>query len=601
MSRVMSRVLSAACAAVACAGLAQGAWAQSADGKAVVRTVELKGAIAERPSPFGWLFEEDNEPTLRTIVDALHKAGEEDQTSAVVIRLKDAELNASQVEEIGSAMKALREAGKKVCVYAEAYGPTELMLGSYADEVIAQDGGPVMLPGIHMEEMFLADTLAWIGIKADMVQVGDYKGASEQMARSAPSPQWDQNISALLDSMYGNMRSKLKEGRGLSDQELDKAMSELWLADAADAKAAGVVDTVIDLPGLESHLQQYLDAPISWGSPLLGHKHGTSLDASNPFALFSKLAAEPDTTPDGPTIAVLHIDGAIVDGESGSGGLLSGGESVGSRTIRNALEDIRDQDMVKGVVVRINSPGGSATASEVIWQGLRRVAERKPVWVSVGSMAASGGYYCAVGGDRIFVDPSSIVGSIGVVGGRMALDGVYEKLKINVVSRSRGPRADMFRTTGAWTPEELAIVRSKMTSTYDLFTRRVSAGRPGIDLSKVAEGRLFTGDRAVELKMADKIGGLRDAIGALAAELNLDEYEVQDYPAPKPLNELVSDMLGGFIQAPRTGRAVSPVIEAARAMIGERAWSQLEAPMEAFMQMRDEPVLLVSPKALIFR
>ncbi len=607
MNRVFARVLSAAgmlavSAAWGSVCSASGP-AKTDDGKAMVRLLELEGPLLEKPSPFGWIMSDDHEPTLRTIVTAMHEAAKDDDVSAIVIRLKDAELETAQVEELGAAIKAFRASGKKVCVFGESYGAADLMLGSYADDVIVQSGGPVALPGIHMEEMFLADTLAWVGIKADMVQVGDYKGASEQMARNGPSPQWEQNISGLLDSLYGNMRAKLKDGRSLSDAQLDEAMSTLWMADAQAAKKSGLVDSVIDLPGLESHLEGLLKSPITWGPSLGEHKHKDMMSQGGPLAMLSKLSAAPQTEPTGPTIAVLHIDGAIVDGESTTGGIMGGSGNVGSRTIRNALEDIRDQKQVKGVVVRINSPGGSATASEVIWQGLRRVAQTKPVWVSVGSMAASGGYYCAVAGDKIYVDPSSIVGSIGVVGGRMALDGAYEKLKVKVVSRSRGPRGDMFRTTGPWTPAELALVRGKMTETYELFTGRVSAGRKGIDLSKTAEGRLFTGSNAVDLKMADAVGGLDDAIGDMAKKLGLSDYEVMDYPGAKGIGELVSNMLGGFIQAPGLPRSqmAGDFSAAARAVLGERAWRQLTGPVEALVQMRDEPVLLTMPRALIFR
>jgi protease IV len=300
---------------------------------------------------------------------------------------------------------------------------------------------------------------------------------------------------------------------------------------------------------------------------------------------------------------VLHIDGAIIDGDSSSGGLFGGEASVGSRTIRNALEDIASQGNIKGVVVRIDSPGGSATASEVIWQGIRRVAATKPVWVSVGSMAASGGYYCAVAGDKIYVNPSSIVGSIGVVGGKLSLGGLYEKLKVNVVEHGRGPRAGLFRSTNPWTPDEVALVRAKMQETYDLFTKRVSAGRSRIDLAKTAEGRLFVGPKAVELKMADKVGGLHEAVNDLATSISLADFDVMSYPAPKPIEEAISDMFKGFVRSP--GVAASPlsreVDAAGLALFGKSEWSQLKASIEALLLLRKEPVVLVGPRALMFR
>lgn len=591
------------CATAVLAGVSGGVLAARpvpADDKVKVGLVELEGAPAEQPSPLAWLFGEED-PTLRSIIEGLRAAAKDDALKAVVIRLKDAEVNRTQIEEIGAAMKGLRAAGKKVHVLSEAYGPGELLLGSYADEVIIQSGGPVSLPGLYMEEMFLADTLSWIGVKAELIQVGDYKGANEMMTRAAPSPAWDSNINQLLDSLYGNMRAQLKAGRSLSDAKLDEAMDRAWMAEADAAKAVGLVDAVVDLPELGEHLKKQLGAEIDWDSTIIHKKSKSAIDASNPFAIFASLSKKPDHTPKRESIAVIHIDGPIIDGDSSAGGVLGGEGSTGSRTIRNALEEIRSQDLIKGVIVRIDSPGGSATASEVIWRGLQRVGEKKPVWVSVGSMAASGGYYCAVGGKKIYVSPSSIVGSIGVVGGKIAMQGLYEKVKLHVVSRSRGPKAGMFRSTEVWSADEVAAVRGKMTETYDLFTSRVTAGREGIDLSKTAEGRLFTGNVAVTNKMADEVGGLEDAIAGLAGSLGLEDYDVMDFPGPKSFEEIIQDMFKGMASAKAPG-ARGPLADLAsmgEQLLGPAKWKQVRQNLEALMQLRDHRVMLVMPRALV--
>jgi protease IV len=586
------------CAAAVTVGVAGTVWAQE---KARVGLVELEGTPAEQPSPLAWLAMGGEKPTLRQLVEGLNAAARNDSLKGIVIRLKDVELNRTQIEEIGAAIKTLRGAGKKVHVLAEGYGAAELVLASYADEIIVQTGGPVSLPGLYMEEMFLADTLSWIGVKAELVQVGDYKGANEMMTRAKPSPAWESNISQLLDSMYANMRGQLKAGRSLSDEQLDKAMERAWLAEAEDAKEVRLVDAIVDMPDLTDHLKARYKAEIAWDNTVLKADEAPAMDMSNPFAIFSMLSKKPDHKPKRDTIAVVHVDGTIVDGDSTAGGMFGGEGSTGSRTIRNALEEIRKQDLIKGVIVRIDSPGGSATASEVIWQGLRKVAEDKPVWISIGSMAASGGYYCAVAGDKIYVNPSSIVGSIGVVGGKIAMQGLYDKVKLNVVSRSRGPKAALFRSTQPWSAEEIAAVRGKMQQTYDLFTKRVSAGRKGIELGKTAEGRLFTGNVAVGLKMADEVGGLDDAIKDLAASKGLDGYDVLDYPGPKSLEELVQDMLGGFgAKAPGVRGPLSELAVAGEQLLGTKAWKQVRGSLEAMAQLREQRVLLVMPRAIVF-
>jgi protease-4 len=572
---------------------------------------DLEHAPSEQPSPLAWLM--GGEPTIRDITATIDAAAKDPELKALVINLKlqDEGLTTTQVEEIGARLKKLRDSGKKVSIFSETYGPAELILGSYADEVIVQKGGAISFPGLYMEEMFLADTLQWAGLKADMVQIGDYKGAKEQMSNSAPSKEWDQNISQLLDSMYANQRTHLKEGRKLSDAELDKAMEVAWMAEPGPAIAAKLADAEVDLRDLDTHLASTLGGEVEWTDDLLAARTEKHMDSSNPLAMLAQvMATEPPTEATEPTIAILHVDGTIVDGESTDGGMF-GDKSVGSRTLRRAIDDILDDDMIKGVVVRIDSPGGSAMASEVMWQGLRKLAAEKPVWASVGSMAASGGYYVASGTDKVYVNPSSIVGSIGVVGGKIAMGGLYDKLQVKIVERSRGPRAAMFSSTRTWTDVERGMIASKMKETYDLFTSRVTAGRKGIDLSKTAEGRLFTGDKAIGLKMADQVGGLDDCIADLAKSVGLSEYEVMDFPGPKSLGEVIGETLGGFVSAPGSVRgaakdfaknaAAEGFMQLPAEIAGPRAWSQIRQGLGSVMLLRKEPVLVVTPKVFIWR
>ncbi|MEI7656532.1 MAG: S49 family peptidase [Phycisphaerae bacterium] len=584
------------------AGLALTASAALADIR--LGWLEISGAPASRPSDLAWLLGTQNDPTLLDLLDTISSVAEDDSLGGLVIRLKDTELSVPQIEELGKAVQEVRKAGKKVYVFGESFGTPEFLLASQADHVTCQSGGAVSLHGLYMEEMFLGDTLAWAGVKADFVQIGDYKGASEQMARGTPSKEWDQNINQLLDSMYGNIRSGLKRGRSLDDAKLDQAMEHLWMADAGDAVKAGLIDAEVDLPSYVDFLSKKLGDKVVTQSLEAGDPGEMKADTANPFAMLGLLSKQPDRKIDSPSIAVLHVDGAIVDGDSRAS--LRGGGEVGSRTIRNALEEILHEPQIKGVVLRIDSPGGSAVASEIMWQGIRRVADVKPVWVSVGGMAASGGYYLAVAGDRIFVNPSSVVGSIGVVGGKLAMKGLYDKFHVNVVGRARGPKAELFGSASPWSEADLAHVRGKMQQTYDLFTKRVASGRKGIDLAKTAEGRLFTGDMAVGLRMADEIGGLTDTVHSLATSLKLSEYDLVEYPAPRSLEEIVEDMLesagGGLLgMAPQQGVGLQAFQSTIRDVVGDRAFEQLRGPMRALMELREGKPLLLSPRVLILR
>lgn len=600
----------AAAAPAALAAPAPAPAAAHAD-KAEIALIEIHGALSEQQHPLAWLTGPGEHPTLRDVVGLIHEAAQDAKYNGLVVRLRDAELHLTQCEELGQALSRARKAGKKVHLFADGYSTPEMVLGSYCDEIIIQAGGGLSVPGMYMEEMYLADTMAWAGLKPQMVQIGDYKGANEQYMNAQPSPAWDQNINGLLDSLYGNVRARIKQGRRMDDARLDEAMKQNWMSLADTGQRTGLVDAVVDLPALSDHLKKaYKADEIAWDTLSGGDEGATKIDASNPFAMLGKLMKEPSHKPTRDAIAIVHIDGPIVDGESTQGGLM-GESSVGSYTIRRALSEIEDEDLVKGAVVRISSPGGSAIASEVIWQGLRRLAEKKPVWVSVGSMAASGGFYCLVGGQKVYVNPSSIVGSIGVVGGKVSMTGLFDKARIHTVGRERGPMGRMLASSAPWTPAEEGLVRDKMRETYDLFTSRVSAGRKGIDLAKTAEGRLFTGADAVKLNMADKVGGLDDCLTDLAAELKLadGQYQILEYPGPRSIGDIIGDMLGGMAAAPgvslprQFGEAAAPGLLAGslRALVGEKHWPQVRDQLGALMQLRTEPVLLTSPRAILVK
>ncbi|MFK7882934.1 MAG: S49 family peptidase [Phycisphaerales bacterium] len=602
MNRIVSSVSSfGAVAGVGLAGIsALSLPAMAGSAAPSVAIIEIEGTPAEVEAGFTWLG--DGAQTLLGLIETLDTLAVDDEFSGVLIRLKDSALGYTQVEELSAAMQRLRDAGKRVDVFAEGYGTTDLLLGAHADEVLIQTGGGVSFPGLYMEEMFLADTLEWVGVQAQLVQVGAYKGANEQMTRSSPSPEWDQNISSLLDAMYSNMRRDMKGGRDLSDAQLDEAMKVSWMADGGDAVRVGLIDAEVDLPDLPEYLRQAYGADVQWVRDPYAVAGSGSMDFSNPFALLSQLGeSSVQVNIDHPTIAVLHINGTIIDGDSSSGGLFGGGTSVGSRTIRNAIEDIIKEPLIQGVVIRVDSPGGSAIASEVMWQGVQRLREEKPVWVSVGGMAASGGYYVLSAGEKVFVNPSSVVGSIGVVGGKYSMAELYEKAQIKIVGRARGPMADLFGSADAWDAQQIAAVRERMTSTYDLFTSRVTAGRPGIDLGETAEGRLFVGSDAIDLNMADELGGLDDAVNELAYELDVADFDVVHYPAPPGFEDVLQNMLGGIAEAPGAEIGPASLGSMLRKLIGDARYEAAVDTLNGITLLQNEPVLLINPRTIFIR
>ena len=259
------------------------------------------------------------------------------------------------------------------------------------------------------------------------------------------------------------------------------------------------------------------------------------------------------------------------------------------------MRDVARDDAIKAVVIRINSPGGSALASEAMWQAVRRVAKDKPVVISVGDMAASGGYYLASAGDRIFADPSAIVGSIGVVGGKFVYHDLMDKLGVTTAQFSRGKNADLFGSDAPYTDHQRRMVKDWMTQTYDQFTQRVMTTRAGKikDIAAVAQGRVFVAATAKDLGMVDEIGGLDAAITYAAHQVDLPEekYDVRTVPAPRTLGDMLTGNGGPSVASPVRVSVESALIEQLppdlRSMVAEQ--------VQVMHLMQDHPVVLAAP------
>ncbi len=565
----------------------------------VVGWLELSEALRDGPAPFAWVDAEEAGPSLGDVLNQLDYVAEHDEYLGVVIYLDQPMLRLSQVLAIADKVAQVREAGKRVLIYAEAYDTMEYVLASSADLILLQHKGEVQLLGLSIEEMYLAGLLELVGAKADMVQIGKFKGASESLMRTGPSEEWNQNIDALLDDLYGQIIELITAGRSMTQDEVEGLLGDSWTMTDTDYLRRRVVDRLTDRDLIDVTEVEFGDN-FNWDDSMgLG---STSLQINNPMMLFGMLFKEADTRTTRPTIAVVHADGPIHSGDSSHGQGMFDTKSIGSRTMVEVLGDARDDDNIKGVILRINSPGGSALASEIIWQAVRDLGENKPVYVSIGSMAASGGYYIASAGDEIYLTPTSIVGSIGVVGGKIVLGGLYEKIGISVHQRSRGPMSSMFNSVEPFTEDQRLAVRRSMELIYDQFVQRVTIGRGSRlpDIASVAEGRLFTGRQAADNGMADKLGGVAVAMTDLAQELGLadDDYDVIHLPAPMSLQTYLNEVFGA--QSPSASSA-APWLQAAKQVLGPRTWPSVSASLKGLMLLQREPVLTLMPAVIVVR
>jgi protease IV len=553
---------------------------------------DLAQPVLEKPADFS-LFGADEGLTLRSLVQRMHLARDDKDIRGVLLTLGQPSLNFAQAQEIRDALAELRKAGKKTFVYADNYDTIGYTIATGATDVCLLGGGEIMIPGIGMEATFYKGTLDKVGVKADYVQIGEYKGAEEPYTRTHPTEELKGELNRLVDSLYEQIVDGIATNRNVSKEAVRQLIDDT-IVPAQAAKDRGFVDHLLDVDQLRELLAKELgnqvDLVYDFGKP-----QEEPVDFSNPFTLLASLTKRPEPSTK-PAVALIYAEGTIVDGE-GEGGLFGGG-GVGSAPMRRALRTAAKDDNVKAVVIRIDSPGGSALASEVMWQAARHVAEKKPVVISIGSIAASGGYYLASAGDHIYADPSAIVGSIGVVGGKFVLKGLYEKIGLTSESFYRGKNADLFSESKPFDDRQRRLITNWMRNTYEQFTSRIQHTRKDKikDIDQVARGRIFLAKQAKDLGLVDDLGGIEDAIAHAAGRVKLEKgaYDVKVLPAPKTLADLLvgnANQQASFPFTPEIKISEDSILRAlspnARRTIGQ----QLQ-----FMQLlQDRPVVLVSP------
>ncbi|MEE9404537.1 MAG: S49 family peptidase [Algisphaera sp.] len=569
--------------------------------------ITLDMPLRSAPVPFAWVPEADAGPSLAGVLAQIDRVRTDDAYPGLVVFLDQPPLSLTQCTAIADALLKVKEAGKTVMVFAEAYELKTYLIASAADSILMQHKGGAMLMGLAVEEMFLADTLQKVGVKPDFIQIGRFKGADEQFMRNAPSEAWSENFDGLLDGLYGETVDRIAANRGWTREDFEALMAGSFAMTDDQLLKAGLVDRLVSRD-LTTATEVSFGDDWEWDTAL-GNIEGGGLDTENPFAMFSAIFAEPSQNTTGDTLAVIHADGPIYSGESSVGGGMMSETSIGSRTMATALEDALLDDNVKGVVIRLDSPGGSALASEVIWQAVRELQAEKPVYAVVQGMAASGGYYIVCAADEIYVQPHSIVGSIGVVAGKMTLGGLYDWAGVKVHRRTRGPGADIFNSVEPFTDAQRTLMRNAMTMTYEQFRERVATGRGDrlVDLDAVDEGMLFTGAQALENGMADRAGGLTQALEDLAQACDLEEgdYDVLHLPSPMPLGDYLNSMFGSGVQSPAAGVAASGSLaalrETVRRVVGPAAFGQAAAVLDGLMLLQREPVLTLMPAAIVVR
>ncbi len=516
---------------------------QSADwdaGKPHVRVMKLAGNVAEVESfsfgnPLSFFGDSGGKP-IRELTDELDALAKQDQLEALVVRLGDLGLDMARATELRQAMIAFKGEGKrKLHCHAENLDNASYYLLSACDEIAMAPVGMITIPGPAATPIHLKGMLDKLGVQADFIHVGAFKGAAEPLTRYEPSPEMLQTLEAVVARAHATMIEGIAAGRGKSPEEVGGWIDQALYTNE-QAKLAGLIDAV-------EPWEPYLERVRSERPWKLVEKQDSPL--GDPTALQRFLGLMPPKRPDKPHVALVYAVGSIIDGKGQ--GPLGATSEIASGQLVPVLDRLAVDEKVAAVVLRVDSGGGSALASEQIWHAVERLKESKPVVVSMAGVAASGGYYISTGATEIFADSDTLTGSIGVVGGKLVLGPALEQLGIKTYAVHKGQRALMWSPMQPWTEDERALVQRTMEDTYEVFLGRVAAGR-GMErdaVHAIAQGRVWTGSDAKDKGLVDTIGGLDQAL-ARAHELGKVEADVglEVYPADPTLK----DLLGSFGQ-----------------------------------------------------
>ena len=488
-----------------------------------VAHIKLAGALDEAPVPAEPLFGPPAE-NLRIKLERINKAAKDDRIQALFLELGGGEdglsIGFGKLNEVRKAVADFRATGKKVFCYCEGADAKQMLLGLACDQFVMPESGVLMVFGMRAEVTYYKNTLELLKLKADVLKMGAYKSAVEPFLSDKMSPENREQLTALLDD---NFEKELVEGilrsrpaRKWTAQQVRDVIDQGPFT-AKKAAELGLIDRLAYEDEFENHMAKTLGVDSVTVTKNYGRAKSPELDMSNPFALLAALGGpKKPRESKNPKIAVIYAIGGIVSGKGGTDPLM-GGESVGSDTLVTAIRQADADASVKAIVLRVDSPGGSALASDMIWRAL--VKCKKPVVASMGDVAASGGYYISMPAKRIYAEPGTITGSIGVFGMKLVLGGLEEwgGMKTEIVAR--GKNSGVNSTTFPWSESERLALTTYIEETYAQFIDKALVGRTAAgqklsrdELLKLAGGRIWTGRQAKANGLVDELGTLDDAI-----------------------------------------------------------------------------------------
>jgi protease-4 len=470
-------------------------------------------------------------PTLRETVDAIRRAAIDGRVRTLVIMPQTSGALWGQLQEVRGALEQFRASGKPITAFLEYGGAQEYYLASAADRIMMMPGGQLDLTGVATYELFFRGTLDKIGVFPDLLHIGEYKTASNTFTEKTFTPAHREMARSLNRDWYEELVRAIAAGRKRSEEDIRRAIDGgPYMAETA--RKAGLIDDL----GYEDQVDDR--------EPVKGTRR---LEAEQYEQAVVRSSGLPSVR-----MALLYAVGAIASGRSSFDS--PGSAVIGSETFVQWVRKARVDPNIRAIIVRIDSPGGSAIASEAIWRELMLAREVKPLIVSMGDVAASGGYYIAVPAHAIVAQPGTITGSIGVVTGKFVLKGTFDKLGLGAESVSDGRFAEIESPLRPFTKEERPRIEEQMQATYELFLSRVAEGRKSTAarIDSFAQGRVWTGRQALERGLVDELGGLDVAIRLAKQHAKVDakrDVLFDVYPQRRSLFETFANPLGNSMAA----------------------------------------------------
>jgi protease-4 len=475
-------------------------------------------------------FGAESEYGLNDILDNIEKAGKDDNIKGIYLQLTGLQAGIATIEEIRNALLEFKETGKFIISFSDTYTQGSFYLASIADKIYLNPGGSVNLIGLSADLIFFKKTLEKLELEPEIVRHGKFKSAVEPFMYDRMSPENREQIRTYVGSIWDHMVQKIAESRSITTANINQFADSLLMWDVKSALRYKIIDAAL-----------YKDQVLDSLSSLTGITKSKDLK----FISHNRYMRVPDSGKGKGyarnKIAVIYAEGDIVPGDMGEGFI---GSDMISRTIREARQD----SSVKAIVFRVNSGGGSALASEVIWRELDLAKQVKPVIASMGDVAASGGYYIVAPADIIVSSPNTITGSIGVFGLLVNAQGFFNnKLGITFDVEKTNDWSDFGSLIRPLSGTERIVLQKMVDDTYVTFVNRVSDGRnmAFTDVDKIGEGRVWSGKNALELGLVDVLGGLSDAIKIAAEKAELEDYRIVDLPRLEdPFTQVMRELTG---------------------------------------------------------